>query len=75
MVLPDDVYGMSVQEVIDELQSVGIQVTMVPMALMPDNLISLDGIGREPFGTVQTDIYTALQHIKNRSRIAYDPFS
>jgi hypothetical protein len=69
-----DVKEMNIQEIVSELENNGIHVIMVPMALMPDNLVSLDGIGRASVGNILTDIHTALQMIQNRNALNLDPF-
>ncbi len=68
-------FTMSEQEVIQILQENGIQVVMKPVALLPDNLESCYGIGREPVGVIQMDIYEALHKLEVRNKVIGDPFS
>jgi hypothetical protein len=75
MSLIDKIEVMSEQEVIRLLQENGIQVIMKPMALIPDNLESYDGIGRQPVGVIQVDIYDALLKLEVRKKVIGDPFS
>ena len=63
------------QEVIRILQDHGIHVIMKPMALLPDNLESCDGIGIPSVGIIEMDIYKALEKLERRKRIIPDPFS
>lgn len=63
------------KETIEALEANGIQVVMRPVALLPDNLDSLHGIGRKPTGTVETNIYEALEKLEIRIKVMGDPFS
>ena len=75
MSLIDEIEMMSEQEVIRVLQENGIQVIMKPMALIHDSLESYDGLGRQPVGVIQTDIYDALRKLEVRKKVIGDPFS
>lgn len=75
MSLIDNEKILSEQETIERLQEAGIQVIMKPVALLPDNLENYHGIGRPPFGVIETDIYTALKRLEIRRKVIGDPFS
>jgi hypothetical protein len=75
MSLIDKIELMSEQDVIRHLQENGIQIIMKPMALIPDNLESYDGIGRQPVGVIQMDVYEALRKLEVRKKVIGDPFS
>lgn len=65
----------SEQEVIKILEENGIRVVMKPVALLPDNLESYHGIGRQSVGVIETDIYDALMKLEIRHKVIGDPFS
>jgi hypothetical protein len=71
----DEIYRMKQDEVIEILQEHGIQVVMKPVALMPDNLESYHGIGRQSLSIIETDIYEALMKLNIRMSVMPDPFS
>jgi len=66
---------MSNEEVIKELQEMGVQIIHKPMALVPDTLESSMLLGEKSFGLVEMDIHEALSKIKIRRSVVGDPFS
>ena len=66
---------MSNEEVIKELQEMGVQIIYKPMALVPDTLESSMLLGEKSFGLVEMDIHEALRKIKIRRSVVGDPFS
>jgi len=59
-----DVYNLSEEQVIEELQKFGVSVIMKPMALMPDEVYSIDSFMPSP--RYEMDIYEALSIFQNR---------
>jgi len=70
-----DHFSMSESEVIEELKKYGIDVVYKPVAIVPENLETYTGLGRKSFGSIDMDIYEALNKITNRMKIIGDPFS
>jgi hypothetical protein len=62
-------------DVIKELQELGIRVINIPMALVDDTLVSPSLFGEKSNGSVVMDIREALEKIKIRKSIIGDPFS
>jgi hypothetical protein len=63
------------EEVIKELQEMGVQVIYKPMALVPDTLESSILLGEKSFGLIEMDIHDALRKIRIRKSVIGDPFS
>lgn len=57
------------KEIIEELNYHGIEVIMKPMALLPDNLVEHNGIGRKSIGTVLVSLNEALECVKRRNSV------
>jgi hypothetical protein len=63
------------EEVIKELQEIGVQIIYKPMALIPDTMESSILLGEKSFGLIEIDIHEALRKIKIRKSVIGDPFS
>lgn len=63
----------SENEVIKELQEIGIKIIYKPMALVEDTLESPILLGEKSHGLIEMDIYEALKKLQIRKSI--DPFS
>lgn len=62
-------------EVIKELEEMGIRIFYKPMALVPDTLESSILLGEMSHGLIEMDIREALRKIKIRKSVIGDQFS
>lgn len=70
-----DIRMLPENEVIKELEDHGIKVTYRPIALLPNTLEAVHGIGQPHIYDIEIDIYEALEQVRRRSKIMKDPFS